>query len=91
MVVRVSDDALAIELIDGRMLTVPIVWFPRLSYGTVAERSNHRLTGTEPGSTGQTSTRTSRCSTCWGRKSGESQRSLQRWLNERASKSSHRT
>src|ERR1039458_9407698 len=38
--VSVSDDALVAELADGRTITVPLAWFPRLAHGTPAERAN---------------------------------------------------
>jgi hypothetical protein len=41
--VIVSDDALVAELADGRTITVPLAWFPRLAHGTPAERANLRL------------------------------------------------
>jgi predicted metalloprotease len=43
--VTASDDALTAELADGRTITVPIAWFPRLAHGTSAQRSNWRLIG----------------------------------------------
>ncbi|MGA3189690.1 MAG: DUF2442 domain-containing protein, partial [Bryobacteraceae bacterium] len=43
--VRLSDDALVAELADGRTITVPLAWFPRLAHGTLAERDNWRLIG----------------------------------------------
>jgi len=42
---KVDDDSLTVELDDGRTLTVPILWFPRLAYGTPEERSNWMLMG----------------------------------------------
>ena len=39
----VSEDALVAELADGRTITVPLAWFPRLAHGTAAERANWRL------------------------------------------------
>jgi hypothetical protein len=41
----VSDDALAVDLADGRTITAPLAWFPRLAHGTPAERANWRLIG----------------------------------------------
>ena len=38
--VFVTEDALTAELEDGRTISVPIVWYPRLSYGTQKEREN---------------------------------------------------
>lgn len=82
--VSVSDEALAVDLADGRTITVPIAWFPRLAHGTAAERANWRLIGGGQG-------------VHWpdldedisvegllaGRQSGESQESLRRWLDSR--------
>jgi hypothetical protein len=41
----VTDDALVVDLTDGRTITVPLVWFPRLLHGTPDERTNWRLIG----------------------------------------------
>jgi hypothetical protein len=41
--VSVSDDALVVDLADGRTISVPLAWYPRLAHGTVAERSNWRF------------------------------------------------
>ena len=43
--VAASDEALTVDLADGRTITVPLAWFPRLAHGTPAERSNWRLIG----------------------------------------------
>jgi hypothetical protein len=43
--VTVSDDALMADLADGRTITVPLAWFPRLSGGTPEERSHWRVIG----------------------------------------------
>jgi hypothetical protein len=43
--VATSDDTLSVDLEDGRTVSVPIGWYPRLSYGTPAERANFRLSG----------------------------------------------
>ena len=43
--VTISEDALAVDLADGRTITVPLAWFPRLAHGTPAERGNWRLIG----------------------------------------------
>src|SRR5260370_41610323 len=43
--VTVSDETLIVDLADGRTIAVPLVWFPRLSHGTSAERANWRLIG----------------------------------------------
>jgi hypothetical protein len=43
--VNVSDDFLTVDLTDGRTVSVPTNWFPRLSHGSEAERRNWRLIG----------------------------------------------
>jgi len=82
--VTVTDEELVVELDDGRTLSVPLVWFPRLLHGTPEERENWRLIGEGEG-------------IHWpaldediairhliaGIPSQESQRSLQRWLQSR--------
>jgi len=40
-----TDDALHVVLADGREISVPLVWFPRLLKATSAERKNWRLIG----------------------------------------------
>jgi hypothetical protein len=41
----ISADALHLTLADGRELTVPLAWFPRLAGATEAQRLNWRLIG----------------------------------------------
>jgi hypothetical protein len=43
--VRVTDDELVVELADGRKLSAPLVWFPRLLAGSPAERAQWELLG----------------------------------------------
>jgi hypothetical protein len=85
--VSVTEDTLAVDLTDGRTISVPLAWYPRLLYGTPTERNNWRLIGQGEG-------------IHWpdlyedlsvegllaGRRSGESQNSLQRWLEQRAAR-----
>ena len=40
-----SEDALTVRLDDGRSLSVPLAWYPRLLDGTEAERENYELIG----------------------------------------------
>jgi hypothetical protein len=40
---EVRGDALFVNLVDGRTMTIPIVWYPRLWYGTPGERANFEL------------------------------------------------
>lgn len=43
--VRVSDDSVEVDLLDGRTIIVPLAWFPRLLHATPAQRSNLRVIG----------------------------------------------
>ena len=42
---RVSDEALAVDLVDGRTVIVPLVWYPRLWYGSTKERNHFEIFG----------------------------------------------
>jgi len=43
--VHFSDDTLSVDLIDGRTITVPLVWYPRLLQATPAQRANWEIVG----------------------------------------------
>src|SRR6266545_4601954 len=43
--VVVTDDELIVQLVDGRKLSVPLVWFPRLLDASEKERRQFRLIG----------------------------------------------
>jgi len=43
--VRFTDDALVVDLLDGRTISVPLTWYPRLLAATPAQRANWRLAG----------------------------------------------
>ena len=80
--VEVTDDALIVELTDGRTISTPVLWFPRLAHGTCTERNHFEV---------------ARDSIHWpdldediglptlllGRGQGESPQSLRRWLDSR--------
>src|SRR6266566_7118338 len=89
--VNVSDEALVADLADGRTITVPLAWFPRLAHGTPAERANWRLVaGGEGIHWPDLDEDISVDSLLAGRRSGETQESLRRWLNGRALRGSGR-
>jgi hypothetical protein len=80
----VGDDALIVDLTDGRTITVPLVWFPRLAHGSPAERANWRLIGGGEGiHWPDLDEDISVESLLAGRRSGETQESLRRWLDRR--------
>ncbi len=82
--VQVSEDTLTLDLVDGRTISIPLAWYPRLLHATIDERNHWEWIGDNEG-------------IHWldldedisvegiiaGRRSGESQRSLQRWLESR--------
>jgi hypothetical protein len=43
--VHFSDDTLSVDLVDGRTITVPLVWYPRLLHATPAQRASWRIAG----------------------------------------------
>lgn len=85
--VIVSEDTLTVDLADGRSVSTPLAWYPRLWHGTEAERNNWRLIGQGEGiHWPDLDEDISLEGLILGRPSNESQRSLQRWLDERSVK-----
>ena len=41
--VEVSDDSLTVDLLDGRTVTVPLAWYPRLVNASASQRANFRI------------------------------------------------
>jgi hypothetical protein len=83
--VDVSDDTLTVELSDGRTLSVPLAWYPRLVYATPQERSHWRLIGGGHGiHWPDLDEDISVENLLGGKPSGESGKSLQRWLEGRS-------
>ena len=84
--VSVGDDALVVDLADGRTITAPLAWFPRLAHGTATERTNWRLiAGGEGIHWPELDEDITVESLLAGRGSGETQESLRRWLQRRES------
>jgi hypothetical protein len=82
--VRVTTDELVVDLIDGRTVTVPLQWYPRLAHGTAAQRRKWRLVGRGEGiHWPDLDEDISVDDLLAGRPSNESQTSFQRWLRER--------
>jgi hypothetical protein len=83
--VSVSEDSLCVDLIDGRTILTPLVWYPRLWYGTPDERNNFEII--DDGalvSWPDLDEDLSIAGILAGRRSGESPQSLKRWLAGRA-------
>jgi hypothetical protein len=43
--VRVTDETLSVDLMDGRTIAVPLAWYPRLSTATAAQRAHWQVCG----------------------------------------------
>lgn len=82
--VSITEDMLTVELVDGRSLSVPVIWYPRLWHGTAQERQNWEWIGDGTGiHWPDLDEDISIDGLFLGRQSGESQQSLQRWLEKR--------
>src|SRR5438876_2791141 len=89
--VKVVGHNLVVDLADGRSLSVPLAWYPRLLHGTEAEQQEWHLLGDgyaiewpsldeHIGIEGLVA----------GRRSGESEQSFKRWLASRRKRVSRR-
>jgi len=85
--VIITDDTLAVDLSDGRSISVPLSWFPRLIQATVQERQNWRFIGKGHGIHWEDIDEDiSIEGLILGKPSGESQASFKKWLNKRQSR-----
>ena len=82
--VGTTEDSLFVDLRDGRTITVPLAWYPRLLHGTVEQRTHWRLIGRGVGiHWPDLDEDLSVEGLILGRPSSESPQSLQRWLESR--------
>lgn len=82
--VTVTNDTLTVELSDGRGLSVPLDWYPRLVHATQAERKHWRLIGRGRGIHWDLLDEDiSIDGLLAGKPSGESQGSFKKWLASR--------
>ena len=82
--VTVTSDTLSVELSDGRGVSVPLAWFPRLLHGAPEERERWELIGRGSGiHWPDLDEDISLEGLLAGRSSAESQQSLGRWLKAR--------
>jgi hypothetical protein len=93
--VAITEDTLSVDLSDGRSISVPLAWFPRLLHGSAAERDNWRLIGKGQGiHWEELDEDISVEGLLAGRPSGESQTSFKKWLESRSAhpkkRSTHR-
>lgn len=82
--VHVTEDTLTVELRDGRTVSVPTMWYPRLDHATADERQGWELIGGGSGIHWKAVDEDISVEALLaGKGSNESQESLQRWLNTR--------
>lgn len=87
--VNISSTALTVDLDDGRSVSVPLSWFPRLGNGTPKEQEQWRLIGGGHGIHWEALDEDiSVEGLIAGKPSNESQSSLDRWLKSRSEKQS---
>lgn len=84
--VTVTEDTLSVDLSDGRTISVPLTWFPRLLDATPEERKNWRFIGKGHGIHWEDIDEDiSVEGLLAGKPSGESQASFKKWLETRTS------
>jgi len=82
--VSLTDDALIADLSDGRTISVPLIWYPRLLHGTKEERNDWRLVGQGDGVHWRSLDEDiSAENLILGKPSGESQQSFKKWQESR--------
>ncbi|NJN98613.1 MAG: DUF2442 domain-containing protein [Anaerolineales bacterium] len=82
--IHVTDSALNVYLKDGRLLSCPLAWFPRLLHGSPAERNHYELNGDDNIIHWPELDEDIELTRLFeGGRSLESERSLQRWLISR--------
>jgi len=90
--VAVSDDTLTVDLSDGRSISVPLAWYPRLTHASSVERKHWRLIGRGAGIHWEDIDEDiSVEGLLAGRASGESQASFSKWLAKRSSRPTTRS
>jgi len=83
--VTITEDTLSVDLSDGRTISVPLAWFPRLVHATSRERNNWRLIGKGQGIHWDAIDEDiSVEGLLAGKPSGESQASFKKWLSQRS-------
>lgn len=82
--VVITADSLTVDLNDGRSISVPLAWYPRLLHGRPEERNNWRLIGNSEGiHWPDLDEDISVENLLRGNPSGESEESFKKWLKKR--------
>ena len=83
--VTVTEESLIVDLADGRTISAPLAWYPRLWHATPSERNHWRMIGKGEGiHWPDLDEDISVENLVLGQPSGESPRSLSRWLEARS-------
>lgn len=86
--IEFGEDAMIVLLDDGRSVSVPLAWYPRLNAGSVEERRNFEIIGDGEGiHWPDLDEDISVAGIIAGRRSVESGKSLEKWLQSRQAKS----
>ena len=89
--VKVTKETLSVEIADGRTISVPVAWYPRLSHATADERNSWRLIGGGRGVHWPALDEDiSVANLLSGQPSAESQASFKKWLADRSQPSTAR-
>ncbi len=81
----ITEDTLKVDLSDGRTISVPLAWYPRLVHASGKELYNWRLIGQGQGIHWEDLDEDiSVAGLLTGKPSGESQSSFNKWLKSRA-------
>jgi hypothetical protein len=82
--VEITEESLIIDLEDGRTVSVPLAWYPRLLHSPPEERNNWRFIGRGEGiHWPDVDEDISVENVLLGNSSGESQQSFRQWLEKR--------
>jgi hypothetical protein len=84
--VKVTDDLLTFKLSDGRVISAPLAWYPRLVHGNRKERNNWEIGSGVGVHWPDLDEDISVENLLVGQPSGESKKSFQRWLDQRKMK-----
>ncbi len=83
--VTITNEALSVEIADGRTISAPLAWYPRLSHATAEERNSMQLIGGGRGIHWPALDEDiSVANLLAGQPSAESQTSFKRWLANRS-------
>jgi hypothetical protein len=90
--VTITDDTLSVDLSDGRTISIPVAWYPRLSHAKKKERKNWMLIGCGHGIHWKDIDEDiSVEGLIAGKSSGESQASFKKWLEARETRITRRS